>query len=74
LDGRVVGIWDLEEQLVKIFYLKDVEKDIRKKIRSKASDMGKFLEEKPVQVKVCDSMVPLYKRGAGSFMSPLKDC
>jgi hypothetical protein len=74
VDGRVVGIWDLEEQLVKIFYLKDVEKDIRKKIRSKASDMGKFLAEKPVQVKVCDSMVPLYKRGAGSFMSPLKDC
>jgi hypothetical protein len=74
VDGRVVGIWDLEEPLVKIFYLKDVEKDIRKKVRSKASDMGKFLAEKPVHVKVCDSMVPLFKRTAGSFMSPLKDC
>jgi len=74
VDGLVVGIWDLEEPLVKIFYLKDVEKDIRKKVRSKASDMGKFLAEKPVQVKVCDSMVPLFKRTAGSFMSPLKDC
>jgi hypothetical protein len=74
VDGRVVGIWDLEEPLVKIFYLKDVGKDIHKKIRSKASDVGKFLAEKPVQFKVCDSMVPLYKRTAGSFMSPLKDC
>ena len=74
VDGRVVGIWDLEEPLVKIFYLKDVGKDIRKKVRSKASDVGKFLAEKPVQVKVCDSMVPLFKRTAGSFQSPLKDC
>jgi hypothetical protein len=74
VDGRVVGIWDLEEPFVKIFYLKDVGKDIGKKIRSKTSDVGKFLAEKPVQVKVCDSMVPLFKRTAGSFMSPLKDC
>lgn len=74
VDGRVVGIWDLEEPFVKIFYLKDVGKDISKKVRSKASDVGKFLAEKPVQVKVCDSIVPLFKRTAGSFMSPLKDC
>jgi len=74
VDGQVVGIWDLEELLVKIFYLKDVGKDIRKKVRSRASDVGRFLAEKPVQVKVCDSMVPLCKRGVGSFMSPLKSC
>ncbi len=73
VDGWVVGIWDLEEPFVKIFYLKDVGKDIGKKIRSKTSDVGKFLAEKPVQVKVCDSMVPLFKRTAGSFMSPLND-
>jgi hypothetical protein len=74
VDGRIVGIWDLEEPFVKVFYLKDVGKDIRKKIRAKATDMGKFITEKPVQVKVCDSMVPLPKRTAGSFQSPLKDC
>ena len=74
LDGRVVGIWDLQEPLMKIFYLTAVEKDVQKKIRSKVSDMGKFITEKPVHIKVCDSMVPLPKRTAGSFMSPLKDC
>ena len=74
VDGRVVGIWDLQEPFVKIFHLTAVEKDVRKKIRSKVSDVGKFIAEKPVQVKVCDSMVPLTKRTAGSFMSPLKDC
>lgn len=74
VDGRVIGIWDLQEPFVKIFYLTAVEKDVRKKIRSKVSDMGKFIAENIVQVKVCDSMVPLTKRTAGSFMSPLKDC
>jgi hypothetical protein len=74
VDGRIIGIWDLEEPVVKIFYLTAVEKNVRKKIRSKVSDVGKFIAEKPVQVKVCDSMVPLPKRTAGSFMSPLKDC
>jgi hypothetical protein len=72
VDGRIVGIWDVEEPLAKIFYLTALEKDVRKKIHSKVSDMGKFITEKPVQIKVCDSMVPLPKRTAGSFMSPLK--
>jgi hypothetical protein len=74
VDGQVVGIWDLEESVVKVYFLKDMGKDIRKKVRAKASDMGKFITERPVQVKVCDSMVPLPQRTAGSFMSPLKDC
>lgn len=74
LDGQVVGIWDLEESLVKVFYLKDVGKHIQKKVRTRLADMGKFIMGKPVQVKVCHSMVPLPNRTAGSFMSPLKDC
>lgn len=74
VDGQVIGIWDLEESVVKIFFLKDLGKDIRKKVRSEAADMGKFITEKPVHVKVCDSMVPLPNRTAGSFQSPLKDC
>lgn len=74
VDGRVVGIWDLEERWVKIFYFKDVGKNTHKKVRSKALDMGRFITGGPVEVKVCDSMVPLPQRTAGSFMTPLKDC
>ena len=74
MDGRVVGIWDLEERWVKIFYFKDVGKNTHKKVRSKALDMGRFITGGPVEVKVCDSMVPLPQRTAGSFMTPLKDC
>jgi len=29
---------------------------------------------KEIQVKECDNMIPLTKRTAGGFMSPLKDC
>ncbi len=73
LDGQVVGIWDLEEPLVKVFYLDDIGKDVQKKVRARATNIGKFVTGKPVQVTVCHSMVPLSKRTAGSFMSPLKD-
>ena len=74
MDGRVVGVWDLEEPVVKIFFLEEIGKDIRKKVRARVSDMGKFITGKPVNVKVCHSMIPLPKRTAGSFMSPLKSC
>lgn len=74
VDGRIAGIWDLEETMAKVFYLTDVGKDVHRKIRAKIADVGKFIEEKPVNVKVCQSMVPLTQRTAGSFMSPLKGC
>ena len=74
VDGRIAGIWDLEETMAKVFYLTDVEKDVHRKIRARVADVGKFIAGKPVQVKVCHSMVPLTQRTAGSFMSPLKDC
>ena len=73
VDGRIAGIWDLEETTAKVFYVTDVGKDVRRKIRAKVADAGKFIAEKPVPVEVCRSMVPLPKRTAGSVMSPLKD-
>jgi len=74
VDGRVAGIWDWDETLVKIFYLEDLGKDTRRRVRAKASGAGKFIFGKPVPIKVCRSMIPLTKRTAGSFMAPLKDC
>jgi len=74
VDGRVAGIWDWDETMVKILYLEDLAKDTRRRVRAKVSDTGKFIMGKPVQVKVCRSMIPLTKRTAGSFMAPLKEC
>ena len=74
VDGQAAAVWDWEEPSVKVFYLRDLGGDIRKRIRAKVSEMGKFISGKPVHVKECRSMVPLTKRTAGSFRSPLKDC
>jgi hypothetical protein len=74
VNGQVAGIWDWEESSVKIFYLRDLGGDMRRRIRSKVSDVGKFISGKPVHVKVCRSMIPLVKRKAGEFMAPLKSC
>jgi hypothetical protein len=76
IDGRVVGVWDFKDdakQLVRIFLFEDVERDALKEIHVKALGIGKFISGKEVQIKECDSMVPLTRRTAGGYMSPLKE-
>jgi hypothetical protein len=34
--------------------------------------MGRFIADKAVAIEICDQMVPLPKRNAGGFMSPLR--
>jgi hypothetical protein len=73
VDGRIAGVWDLGETVVKIFIFDKVDEDVIKEIYSKAVDMGAFISERPVHVEMCDSMTPLTRKTAGAFMSPLKD-
>jgi hypothetical protein len=75
-DGRIVGVWDFKEgkkQSVKFLLFEEIENSVLQEIRSKAQEIGKFIAGKEVQVKECDSMIPLPRRTAGGFMSPLKD-
>ncbi|TET91345.1 MAG: winged helix DNA-binding domain-containing protein [Methanomassiliicoccales archaeon] len=75
LDGRAVGVWDLEKgkkPLVKLYLLEKVDSSLSKTLRRKAKDIGKFIAEKDVRTKECDSMIPLTERTMGSFMTPLK--
>lgn len=76
--GRVIGVWGFTEDetlLVKIFLFKSVEQDVLRKIRFEAERIGGFISDKSRKVKVtkCDSMVPLTKRSAGRFITPLKN-
>ena len=76
LDGKIVGVWDFNlegEPLVKIFLFETVERNATKEIRLKAREIGKFISGKDVEIKDCDSMVPLTRRTAGGYMSPLKE-
>ncbi|MGD9131782.1 MAG: winged helix DNA-binding domain-containing protein [Candidatus Bathyarchaeota archaeon] len=77
LDGKVVGVWDFtadKKPFVKILLFEQVENSILTEIYSKAQKIGRFIADKEVTVKECDSMIPLTRRTAGGFMSPLKNC
>jgi hypothetical protein len=77
VDGKIIGIWDVEDKLkakVKLYYFSAIDKGIKKVIHSKAKNIGMFITGKKVDIKECRDMIPLTKRTAGSFMSPLKDC
>jgi hypothetical protein len=77
LDGKVVGVWDFtadKKPFVKILLFEQVENSILNEIYSKAQKIGRFIADKEVTVKECDSMIPLTRRTAGGFMSPLKSC
>jgi len=75
LDGRVIGVWDFtKEPSVKLFLFEEVERSVLRKIYLKAQKIGKFISDKEVQIKECESMVPLTRRTAGGVMSPLKGC
>jgi len=76
LDGKVVGVWDLkgeEKPLVEIFLFEKVERNAMKEIHLKAYEIGKFITDKEVGIKECDSMLPLTRRTAGGYLSPLKE-
>lgn len=76
LDGKVVGVWDISEKptpLVKFLLFEKVKNTVLKDIRSIAKGIGEFIVDREVQIKECDSMVPLIHRTAGGVMSPLKD-
>ena len=73
-NGKIIGVWDFEEKpisLIKIFMFEEDE-SISKEIEKKAKEIGNFIYEKEVMVKKCDDMMPLDKRTAGGFMTPLK--
>ena len=76
LNGETIGVWDVYEKpspIVKLFLFEGVQNEVLKDIHSMAKKIGKFIMEKEVQIKECDSMTPLTRRKAGGVMSPLKD-
>jgi len=56
-----------------LFLFEEVEKSVLKDNHANAQKIGKFMANKEVRIKESDSMIPLTKRTAGGFMSPLKE-
>ena len=77
INGKVVGVWDFvadKKPVVKFLLFDQQENNVVTEVYSKAQQIGKFVADKEVTVKECRSMLPLPKRTAGGFMSPLKNC
>ncbi|MBN1288433.1 MAG: AlkZ family DNA glycosylase [Actinobacteria bacterium] len=74
-NGRIVGVWDAsaeKERVIKVLLFGQLPRYVIKKTSSLARKLGRFITGDEVQVLFCDSMVPLPRRTAGGFMSPLK--
>jgi len=74
VDGRVAGVWDFSEgptPTVKLFLFQPPESTVLRLVESRARAMGGFLADRAVVLQMCDEMVPLTRRNAGGFMSPL---
>ena len=76
VEGRVEGVWDIEEKpdpMVKIHLFRKCPAGIIKTVRSEADRTGRFIcDTNDVLVKECKTMVPLNERTAGGFMTPLR--
>lgn len=73
-NGTIIGVWDFEEKptpFVKIFVFE--ENTNIKEIENKAKEIGNFISNQNVNIKICRDMIPLDKKTVGSFMTPLKD-
>jgi len=73
LNGKIIGIWDFKEPVIKIFLFEDNATDLLEDISIKAKSLGAFISGKDIDLRECGSMVPLTQRSAGGVMSPLKD-
>jgi hypothetical protein len=73
LDGEVIGVWDFEAPVLKVFLFDAAEADVLKEVHAKARSVGAFISGKETKIKECSSMVPLTQRTAGGVMSPLRD-
>jgi hypothetical protein len=57
LNGKVIGIWDFKEPVVKIFFFENPEADLLKEVSVQARSLGDFISGKDAEVKECESII-----------------
>jgi hypothetical protein len=73
-DGKIAGVWDIDESRLKFFLFFKVTDDVRNQIHVHTEKLGRFIIGKEPAISECKKMLPLTERTAGGFMSPLKTC
>lgn len=77
LDGRIIGVWDVEQvgdSEVKLYFFQELQPSVMKEVLSQAERLGKFLTERALDIRICESMQPMTERSMGGIMTPLKGC
>ena len=77
INGKIKGIWDFYNKpaaIIKLHLFEKLNEEIMNKIYEEGTRMGNFLSNKKIRLKLCEKMLPLTKRTAGSFLTPLKNC
>jgi hypothetical protein len=72
LNGQIIGVWDIDDPYVKMFFLNKIDGQIKDIISDKLIKIGKFYTDKKLKLKECKKMISLKERTAGSMMKPLK--
>jgi hypothetical protein len=72
MNGRIVGIWDIQNPYIKLFLFDHAKKRSVEKIHQQIMDISRFIIGKTLKTKTCRSMISLRERTAGGFMSPLR--
>lgn len=73
-DGKIAGVWDIDESRLKYLLFSKVTDDVRNQIHVHAEKLGRFIIGKEPAISECKKMLSLTERTAGGFMSPLKYC
>jgi hypothetical protein len=71
LNGRAIGIWDIDDAGIKLHLFGKTDEKVFSKIIYEAKKIGFFINEIETDIRLCDEMNPLIQRTAGGFMSPL---
>lgn len=71
LNGQAIGIWDNDEDLIKLYLFEKIDEEIFSQVIEEAKKIGFFISESETDIKLQDEMIPLTQRTAGGFMSPL---
>jgi hypothetical protein len=73
-NGKIIGVWDIDESHLKYILFSQVSDDVRKQIHAQAERLGRFISGEKPEIRQFKRMIPLTQRTAGGFMSPLRYC
>jgi hypothetical protein len=73
-DGELIGIWDIilkPEPTCKLHFFEEIGNQVQKRETRIAKELAYLITGKDLEIKSCESMVPLTEKSMEGFLSPL---